>query len=284
MHVEELWRFPVKSLQGERLDRAAIVADGLAGDRRFAYSLMPRRDCVDRSACSELPSASARLGGDDLEITPSRRLGRKRRRRAVGVARPSGDTGRWLREARRSLRRVSRRRGRSRAIRAMAADAANNRCSHCFLPRSFLVRIELDRQSATGIEVSCRWRQTTPAGPTGWPLTGRRAAPRDLLRYHTVARHTPARRHPVPARAARAARCNDEKIGGLGDFRACSKRSRSVARAMTTPSGTTIRKSAANAASHAAQTIVRALADQATNNSCRARTSSGQIDQRAAPT
>ena len=36
MLVGELWRYPVKSLQGERLDAAALGADGIEGDRRFA--------------------------------------------------------------------------------------------------------------------------------------------------------------------------------------------------------------------------------------------------------
>ena len=33
MHVGELWRYPVKSLKGERLDEVEIQADGLTGDR-----------------------------------------------------------------------------------------------------------------------------------------------------------------------------------------------------------------------------------------------------------
>jgi uncharacterized protein YcbX len=33
MQVSELWRYPVKSLKGEPLDRVEIGADGLAGDR-----------------------------------------------------------------------------------------------------------------------------------------------------------------------------------------------------------------------------------------------------------
>lgn len=37
MRVQELWRFPVKSLQGERVDSVEIQAQGMAGDR--AYSL-----------------------------------------------------------------------------------------------------------------------------------------------------------------------------------------------------------------------------------------------------
>src|SRR3712207_4682071 len=36
MRVLELWRYPVKSLQGERLTEAAIDALGIAGDRRWA--------------------------------------------------------------------------------------------------------------------------------------------------------------------------------------------------------------------------------------------------------
>jgi uncharacterized protein YcbX len=33
MWVAELWRFPVKSMAGERLERAELRADGIAGDR-----------------------------------------------------------------------------------------------------------------------------------------------------------------------------------------------------------------------------------------------------------
>lgn len=33
MWVEQLWRFPVKSLRGERIERAVLTADGVEGDR-----------------------------------------------------------------------------------------------------------------------------------------------------------------------------------------------------------------------------------------------------------
>ena len=33
--VLELWRFPVKSLRGERLERAAVTEQGIEGDRGF---------------------------------------------------------------------------------------------------------------------------------------------------------------------------------------------------------------------------------------------------------
>lgn len=34
MHVAELWRFPVKSMAGERLERARVGPEGVEGDRR----------------------------------------------------------------------------------------------------------------------------------------------------------------------------------------------------------------------------------------------------------
>ena len=36
MRVQEIWRFPVKSMQGERLDAAEVEPQGLRGDRAFA--------------------------------------------------------------------------------------------------------------------------------------------------------------------------------------------------------------------------------------------------------
>lgn len=43
MHVAELWVYPVKSLAGQRLERAAITVDGIPGDR-----LVQVRDGDDR--------------------------------------------------------------------------------------------------------------------------------------------------------------------------------------------------------------------------------------------
>ena len=50
MRVAELWRYPVKSLQGERLTSADVGPEGLAGDRQWAlfdvstgYGLTARR-------------------------------------------------------------------------------------------------------------------------------------------------------------------------------------------------------------------------------------------------
>lgn len=69
MRVEELWRFPVKSLQGERLDRAAIVADGLAEDRRFAIVDAATGLALTARRVPQLLFASARLVGDGVAIT-----------------------------------------------------------------------------------------------------------------------------------------------------------------------------------------------------------------------
>lgn len=64
MRVLELWRYPVKSLQGERLTEAAIDALGIAGDRRWA--LFDRDTGLGLTArrVPELLFGSARLGAD----------------------------------------------------------------------------------------------------------------------------------------------------------------------------------------------------------------------------
>ena len=64
MRVVELWRYPVKSLQGERLDVAEVGAEGLEGDRQWAlfdvatgFGLTARRE-------PDLLFAAARLRQD----------------------------------------------------------------------------------------------------------------------------------------------------------------------------------------------------------------------------
>ena len=34
--MQEIWRFPVKSMQGERVDAAEVETQGLRGDRAYA--------------------------------------------------------------------------------------------------------------------------------------------------------------------------------------------------------------------------------------------------------
>ena len=70
MRVLEIWRYPVKSLRGERLHEAPVGLEGVQGDRRYAifdvttgYGLTARR-------APELLFASARLRSDgSAEIT-----------------------------------------------------------------------------------------------------------------------------------------------------------------------------------------------------------------------
>jgi uncharacterized protein YcbX len=70
VRVLELWRYPVKSLQGEQLDRVAVTPAGLYGDRRYAivdvdsgFGLTGRRE-------PRLLYASAALRDDGgVEIT-----------------------------------------------------------------------------------------------------------------------------------------------------------------------------------------------------------------------
>jgi len=70
MKVLELWRYPVKSLQGERIDSVAVTRNGLEGDRQFAiYDLATGFGLTGRRV-PELLFASAGLRDDGTaEIT-----------------------------------------------------------------------------------------------------------------------------------------------------------------------------------------------------------------------
>ena len=70
MQVAELWRYPVKSLQGERLAAAAATAAGLEGDRQFAIYDVESGLGLTARRVPELLFASARLRADGTaEIT-----------------------------------------------------------------------------------------------------------------------------------------------------------------------------------------------------------------------
>jgi uncharacterized protein len=71
MRVLELWRYPVKSLQGERLDLAGVTTAGLGGDRRFALFDVDTGFGLTGRRVSELPFGEARLrddGGVDITL------------------------------------------------------------------------------------------------------------------------------------------------------------------------------------------------------------------------
>ena len=70
MRVVELWRFPVKSLQGERVESVAVTAEGLAGDRQFALFDLESGFGLTARRRPELLLASARARPDGgVEIT-----------------------------------------------------------------------------------------------------------------------------------------------------------------------------------------------------------------------
>ena len=61
MRVAELWRFPVKSLQGEQLDDAAVDPGGIVGDRAYAIFDLDTGLGLTARRLPELLFASARL-------------------------------------------------------------------------------------------------------------------------------------------------------------------------------------------------------------------------------
>lgn len=70
MRVSELWRYPVKSLQGEQLQSVRLTADGLDGDRRYAIYDVESGLGLTARRQPELLFASGRLREDgSAEIT-----------------------------------------------------------------------------------------------------------------------------------------------------------------------------------------------------------------------
>ena len=54
-HVEALFRYPVKSMSGERLESAELGWHGIAGDRRFAFRRTEDRSAFPWLSASSLP-------------------------------------------------------------------------------------------------------------------------------------------------------------------------------------------------------------------------------------
>lgn len=67
MHVAELWRYPVKSLRGERLDRVDIERDGLRGDR-LTRVLGERGEKLTARTAPRLLSLGGTLGADGAPL------------------------------------------------------------------------------------------------------------------------------------------------------------------------------------------------------------------------
>jgi len=64
MHVAELWRYPVKSLRGERLEQAEVNWDGIAGDR--LVHVESGRGLVTARTKHRLLGLAATLGDDGV--------------------------------------------------------------------------------------------------------------------------------------------------------------------------------------------------------------------------
>ena len=67
--VTQLWRYPVKSMQGERLEVATIGPRGIVGDRHWAVIDQATGLGLTGRRAPELLFASAALVGDDVRIT-----------------------------------------------------------------------------------------------------------------------------------------------------------------------------------------------------------------------
>jgi MOSC domain-containing protein len=65
-HVAELWRYPVKSLQGERLASATVNVDGVHGDRAWGIQDLSDGRILTGRREPRLLFAASRLGADGL--------------------------------------------------------------------------------------------------------------------------------------------------------------------------------------------------------------------------
>ena len=70
MRVAEIWRYPVKSLQGERLESAQVTTGGVEGDRAYAiYDLDTGLGLTARRVPELLFASATILEEDRLDIT-----------------------------------------------------------------------------------------------------------------------------------------------------------------------------------------------------------------------
>jgi uncharacterized protein len=68
MSVAQLWRYPVKSMQGERVDEIHIAPGGATGDRRLAVVDPAARKVLSAKRYADLLMASARTDGDAIVV------------------------------------------------------------------------------------------------------------------------------------------------------------------------------------------------------------------------
>lgn len=66
--VSQCWRYPVKSFQGERVDRLVLGADGFDGDRRYAVVAAETGHLLSAKIEDRLFEATARTVGDEVVV------------------------------------------------------------------------------------------------------------------------------------------------------------------------------------------------------------------------
>ncbi len=67
-HVSELWRYPVKSFQGERVERVEVGPNGIVGDRRYAVTDPVRGAALSAKTEPRLLEAWATTDGDEVIV------------------------------------------------------------------------------------------------------------------------------------------------------------------------------------------------------------------------
>jgi uncharacterized protein YcbX len=67
--VREIWRYPVKSMQGARIAAARVTEKGIDGDRRWALRDLANGKLISAKQNRQILEAGAELEGDRLTIT-----------------------------------------------------------------------------------------------------------------------------------------------------------------------------------------------------------------------
>ncbi len=90
MRVAELWRYPVKGLRGERLERVEVAGDGIPGDR--CLRVLDERGIVTGRRKQRMLGLAATLNGDGEPLSTGTRGARPRppQRSVMSRGRPRG--------------------------------------------------------------------------------------------------------------------------------------------------------------------------------------------------
>jgi uncharacterized protein len=70
VHVQGLWRYPVKSMQGEACEEVRLSDAGVAGDRSFGVLDLASSTIISAKRDGRLLQAGARFSGEELLVRP----------------------------------------------------------------------------------------------------------------------------------------------------------------------------------------------------------------------